>query len=610
MSVVLPEANDPALLRIRHSLAHVMAQAVLERFPGARLGIGPAIRTGFYYDFELPRPMEEAELAQIEARMREIVKQNAAFTSRELSADEARTLFANQGFKIELIDGLAAGGVDEDGVPLADASPVPISIYEQAGFVDLCRGPHVDSTGKIPQDAFKLTHTAGAYWRGDEHRPMLTRIYGTAWLNRAQLEEYLRRVEEAQKRDHRRIGKELMLFTGNALLGSGLPIWLPRGAAIRKQLEDFILGVERRAGYSHVYTPSLARKELYEISGHWAHYKDDMFPIMEMGNEQVVLRPMNCPHHIMVYGSEPRSYRDLPVRIAELGTMYRHERSGAVSGLSRVRCMTLNDAHIFCRPDQVKEEFTKVVAMVEEVYKILGITEYSYRLSLRDPANKEKYVDNDAMWEMGEATLREALQDLGVPYRDGPGEAAFYGPKLDIQLRDVLGHEETISTVQVDFHLPNQFDLGYKGVDSQNQRPVIIHRAIVSTMERMIAYLIELYSGAFPVWLHPVQVYLVPVADRHNAHARDLGEKLRDLDLRVVVDESNDRMNAKVRAAQLQRAPYIVVIGDKEIERGTVAVRLRTGQQLAEMPVASFVELVREIVRTRSLKLTLDEAAT
>jgi threonyl-tRNA synthetase len=580
-----------------------MAQAVVELYPGTRFGVGPATETGFFYDFEFPEPITEEELPKIEKRMKEIIRGRHEFRRRVVELEEARQLFAGQPFKLELITGLTEGTLDEDGTLRPAAEDVELSIYEHDTFADLCKGPHVGSTGEIDAQGFKLTHTAGAYWRGDERRPMLTRIYGAAWQNKKELKDYLYRLEESKRRDHRKLGPELEIFATNPLIGAGLPLWLPHGATIRRCLEEYIVGVERRSGYKHLYTPALGKVDLYITSGHWEHYQHDMFPAMEMGEEKLVLRPMNCPHHIVVYQARAHSYRDLPLRLAELGTMYRNERSGVVSGLSRVRCMTLNDAHIFCRPDQIKEEFGKVVKLVEEAYETLGITEYSYRLSLRDPADQVKYVDDPEMWEMGETVLREAMDDLGLEYTVGRGEAAFYGPKLDIQLRDVLGREETVSTIQLDFHLPRQFELSYVGEDSARHRPVIIHRAIVSTMERMIAYLIELYAGAFPPWLAPVQACFVPITDRNIEYAERVAASLVADDLRVEVDASDKRMNAKIRQAQKQKIPYIVVIGDQEQSSEQVAVRLRTGEQLPPMGVDAFHQLLAGVVRSRSAAL-------
>ena len=598
----IPRDYDPDLYRIRHSAAHVMAQAVQEIYPTASMAIGPPTEQGFYYDFDLPETPSDEVLAKIEKRMRQIVQAKHPFKTREVSADEARSLFKNQRFKVELIDQLAAGK-DEEGKENPDAAT--ITIYQQDTFIDLCRGPHVEHTGQIPQDAFKLLNVTGAYWRGDEHRDQLKRIYATAWKNKKDLEDHLHRIEEAKKRDHRKLGKELELFTTNELAGAGFPLWLPKGATVRRLLEDFIVELERRDGYQHVYTSSLARIDLYKISGHWDHYQKNMFPPMEMDHETLVLRPMNCPHHIMIFGDKKHSYRELPVRIAELGTMYRYEKSGVVSGLSRVRGMTLNDAHIFCRPDQVKAEFARVVRLIEKAYKILGITEYSYRISLRDKEDNEKYVDNDAMWEMGERQLREVMEELHLPFKVGIGEAAFYGPKLDIQLRDVLGREETISTVQIDFHLPNQFGLSYIDENDKEQRPVIIHRGVISTMERMMSYLIEMYSGAFPLWLSPVQAVVVPIADRHFEYAAHLAETLVQSGFRVEADTRERRMNAKIRDAQLMKIPYILVVGDKEKESNAVSVRLRTNEDLGAMPIEQYLAMLKSINETQSPSLVL-----
>ncbi|HTS78938.1 MAG TPA: threonine--tRNA ligase, partial [Bryobacteraceae bacterium] len=460
--------------------------------------------------------------------------------------------------------------------------------------------PHVPSTSRIK--AFKLLSIAGAYWRGDEKNRMLQRIYGTAFVDRKELEAYLHRLEEAKRRDHRKLGRELELFTVNETVGAGLPLWLPKGAVIRRVLEDYIVEKERLQGYEHVYTPDLAKVELYQRSGHWQHYHEDMFPPMKLEHEEMVLRPMNCPHHILIYESKKRSYRDLPVKLAELGTMYRYERSGVLSGLSRVRSMTLNDAHIFITPDQIKEEFSNVMKLVEQAYKDLGITQYRYRLSLGDRANKEKYVDNDAMWELGETKLREAMVDLGLPFFEAKGEAAFYGPKLDIQLSDVMGHEETYSTIQVDFHLPNQFELTYVGTDGKDHRPVILHRAIVSTMERMVSYLIELYAGAFPVWLAPVQASVLPITDRNLDYARKVHQQLMMAGLRSHLDDRNEKVNLKIREAQLQKVPYMLVIGDREQEAEAVAVRHRKHGDMGAKPVAQFIAEARALVDSRSVK--------
>jgi threonyl-tRNA synthetase len=434
-----------------------------------------------------------------------------------------------------------------------------------------------------------VLHASNAYWKGDARNQPMQRIYGTAFFKDDDLKQYLHQIEEAKKRDHRKVGKELGLFLNNEAVGAGLPLWLPKGATIRRLLEDYIVTKERAAGYEHVYTPDLAKVDLYKRSGHWEHYHEDMFPPMDLETEQLVLRPMNCPHHILIYESRKRSYRELPVKLAELGTMYRYERSGVLSGLSRVRCMTLNDAHIFCTPEQIKDEFSKVMQLVEETYRDLGITKYTYRLSLRDPANKEKYVDNDAMWELGQRVLREAMDSLGLPYKEAIGEAAFYGPKLDIQLADVMGHEETYSTIQVDFHLPSQFQLEYVGADGKDHRPVMIHRAIVSTMERMISYLIELYGGAFPLWLAPVQAVVLPIAERQLGACETVRAALALAGLRVELDARPEKIGYKIREAQLQKVPYMLVVGDREAADGTVSVRSRTGGDLGARQVGQFV---------------------
>jgi len=568
------------LYRMRHSAAHVMAEAVLEMMPEAKFAIGPPIENGFYYDFLLPRALTPDDLPEIERRMRERMASDVPFEHSEMPKEEALRHFADQPFKVELIEGIAGDAV---------------SLYRQGNFLDLCEGPHVERTSQIP--AFKLTSVAGAYWRGDEKRPMLQRIYGLLFETQEELDAYLARMEDAARRDHRKLGRELQLFTTSELVGSGLPLLLPKGSTVRRLLEEYILKQERDAGYEHVYTPQLGKVDLYKTSGHWDHYKDNMFPAMELEHEQVVLRPMNCPHHMLVYSSALRSYRDLPVRIAELGTMYRYERSGVVGGLSRVRAMTLNDAHIFCRPDQVKQEIAGVLRLVERAYATLGITDYIYRLSKRD-ADKEKYVDNDEMWETGTRILGEVLDELQLAYYEAEGEAAFYGPKIDIQIRDTLGREETISTIQVDFHFPERFDLEYIAEDGSRQRPVIIHRGVISTMERMMAYLIELYAGAFPAWLAPVQAIVIPIADRHVDYAHEVLGELRTAGFRAEVDERSERMNAKIRDAQLQKIPYMLVVGDRERDASAVAVRTRAGEDLGSMPVFQFIDRLRDEVTT------------
>ncbi len=474
--VITPESPE-GLHVYRHSTAHLLAAAVTNLFPGAQCGIGPATEEGFFYDFIVDRPFVPDDLEAIEKKMKELAQQDLAYERQMWSRDEARQFFAQRGepLKVQLIDEKTAG----------QSEVSCYTIKDRDTFVDFCVGPHVPSSGRLK--GFKLLNTSNAYWKGDAKGAPMQRIYGTAFFSDKDLQAHLQRIEEAKKRDHRKIGRELELFTVNEAVGAGLPLWLPKGATVRRLLEEYILEKERASGYEHVCTPDLAKVDLYKRSGHWEHYQHSMFPPMDLETEQLVLRPMNCPHHILIYESKQRSYRDLPVRFAELGTMYRYEQSGALSGLSRVRCMTLNDAHIFCTPDQIKEEFSRVMQLVEQAYRDLGITQDSYRLSLRDPADTEKYVRNDEMWELGERIMREAMDSLGLTYRESIGDAAFYGPKLDIQLTDVMGHEETYSTIQVDFHLPSQFGLEYIGADGREHRPVIIHRAIVSTMERMVS---------------------------------------------------------------------------------------------------------------------------
>ena len=582
---ILTSKNPEALEVYRHSTAHLLAAAVLELYPETKLGIGPPIESGFYYDFQRPEPFTPEDLEKIEKRMWEIQARDLPYERKYTEKAEGLKLYADQPMKVELI-------TERAGDVFSEYTLGP-------GFIDFCRGPHVPSTSKIK--AFKLLSIAGAYWKGSEKNAQLQRIYGTAFFTKKDLEDYLARLEDAKRRDHRRLGKELELFMVNETVGAGLPLWLPKGATIRRLLEEYILDLERKQGYQHVYTPDLAKIELYKRSGHWEHYHESMFPPMELENEEMVLRPMNCPHHILIYESKMRSYRDLPVKLAELGTMYRYERSGVLSGLSRVRCMTLNDAHIFCTPEQVKEEFSAVMRLVEQAYRDLGITQYRYRLSLRDKADKEKYVDNDEMWEMGEQTLREVMDSLGLPYVEARGEAAFYGPKVDIQFADVMGHEETYSTIQVDFHLPNQFDLSYIAPDGKHHRPVIIHRAVISTMERMVSYLIELYAGAFPLWLAPVQAAVLPITDRHVEYAKKVQARLEQAGLRSHLDDRNEKVNLKIRDAQMQKVPYMLVIGDREAEAGTVGVRHRKHGDQGAKPLEQFIEEVCKLVDSKSV---------
>ncbi len=601
----IPPGYDPQLYKIRHSAAHVMAQAVMERFPGARIAIGPPVEDGFYYDFELPRPPTEEDLEWIEQRMKEVIKAKYPFHVREVSVEEARELFKDQPYKLELIEGLAKGQYDEYGNKLPEDQRPRITVYQHNGFVDLCRGPHVEHTGQIPADAVKVMHVAAAYWRGDARNPMLTRIYGTAWRSRKELEAYLKRLEEAKKRDHRRLGRELGIFALEPeMVGPGLVLWQPNGAIIRDQLERFLKAEQIKLGYQPVYTPHIARVKLFETSGHYPYYADSMFPPLTVDeHEQYLLKPMNCPFHILIYKQRLRSYRELPIRYAEFGTVYRFEQSGEVLGMTRVRGFTQDDAHLFCRPDQIEQEFKSVVELTLKVFRSLGLTSYRARVGVRDPES-DKYVGSDEVWEQATQAILNALDDYDLDYTVEEGEAAFYGPKLDFVVRDVLGREWQLGTVQVDYNLPERFDLSFIGEDNRPHRPVMIHRAPFGSFERFVGILIEHFNGAFPPWLAPVQAVLIPIADRHVEYARRVAAQLFDAGFRVQVDESDKRMNAKIREAQLQKIPYMLVVGDREVNEETVAVRLRTGENLGAMPVGAFEALLRQVVEQRALSLT------
>ncbi|MCM3619403.1 threonine--tRNA ligase [Sutcliffiella horikoshii] len=582
---IIMQDSDEALGIMRHSTAHLMAQAIKRLYGNVKLGIGPVIENGFYYDIDMEESLTPEDLQKIEKEMKKIVSENLDVVRVEVSREEALRRYEelDDELKLELIRELPEGET--------------ISIYEQGEFFDLCRGIHVPSTGKIKE--FKLLSIAGAYWRGDSKNKMLQRIYGTAFFKKAELDEHLRLLEEAKERDHRKIGKELDLFFNSQKVGQGLPLWLPKGATIRRVIERYIVDKEVELGYDHVYTPVMGSVELYKTSGHWDHYQDGMFPPMEMDNEQLVLRPMNCPHHMMVYKNSIHSYRQLPVRIAELGTMHRYEMSGALAGLQRVRGMTLNDAHIFVRPDQIKDELKRVVNLVLEVYKDFGLDDYSFRLSYRDPENKEKYFDDDAMWEKAQGMLKEAMDELGLDYFEAVDEAAFYGPKLDVQVRTALGKEETLSTVQLDFLLPEKFDLTYVGEDGKQHRPVVIHRGVVSTMERFVAFLIEEYKGAFPTWLAPVQVQVIPVSpDAHFDYAKEVQDLLKSKGIRVEMDERNEKIGYKIREAQMQKIPYMLVLGDNEIQERAVNVRKYGEQKSETISLEKFVDdIVKEAKR-------------
>lgn len=581
IEIVTP-GSEEALEVLRHSTAHLMAHAIKRLYGNVKFGVGPVIEGGFYYDFDIDQNISSDDFEQIEKTMKQIVNENMKIERKVVSRDEAKELFSNDEYKLELIDAIPE---DEN-----------VTLYSQGDFTDLCRGVHVPSTAKIKE--FKLLSTAGAYWRGDSNNKMLQRIYGTAFFDKKELKAHLQMLEERKERDHRKIGKELELFTNSQLVGAGLPLWLPNGATIRREIERYIVDKEVSMGYDHVYTPVLANVDLYKTSGHWDHYQEDMFPPMQLDEtESMVLRPMNCPHHMMIYANKPHSYRELPIRIAELGTMHRYEASGAVSGLQRVRGMTLNDSHIFVRPDQIKEEFKRVVNMIIDVYKDFGFEDYSFRLSYRDPEDKEKYFDDDDMWNKAENMLKEAADELGLSYEEAIGEAAFYGPKLDVQVKTAMGKEETLSTAQLDFLLPERFDLTYIGQDGEHHRPVVIHRGVVSTMERFVAFLTEETKGAFPTWLAPKQVQIIPVnVDLHYDYARQLQDELKSQGVRVSIDDRNEKMGYKIREAQMQKIPYQIVVGDKEVENNQVNVRQYGSQDQETVEKDEFIwNLVDEI---------------
>ena len=567
-----------------HTTSHIMAQAIKRLYKDVKLAIGPAIDGGFYYDFDTEYRFSEADFEKIEAEMKKIIKEDLPIERFELPRSEAIKLMKDAGedYKVELIEDLP-----EDEV---------LSFYKQGEFTDLCAGPHLMSTGKVK--CVKLLSTSGAYWRGDEKNKMLQRIYAISFPKASLLEEHLAKLEEAKQRDHRKLGKDLELFMTHKLVGSGLPMYLPNGATVRRLLERYIQDKEIRMGYKHVYTPSLANVELYKTSGHWDHYKEDMFPVMKMDNEELVLRPMNCPHHMLIFKSKMRSYKDLPIRIGELAHDFRYEDSGTVCGIERVREMCQNDAHLFVRPDQIKDEVGKVVKLILDVYKDFGFKDYKFRLSLRDKNDKHKYFDDDEMWDKAESQLREILTELGLDFYETEGEAAFYGPKLDVQLKSAIGHDVTVSTCQLDFLLPQRFELEYIGEDGKAHRPVVIHRAILGTLDRFMAFLIEETKGAFPTWLAPVQVKVLPISDKHLEYANKVKEALQDKEVRVEVDDRAEKIGYKIREAQLQKVPYMLVVGDKEQEAGEVGVRNRKDGDVGAMKLEDFVEKIDEEIKT------------
>ena len=569
-----------------HTTSHIMAQAVKRLYPEAKITIGPSIDRGFYYDFDIEKPFSDEDLVKIEEEMKKIIKEDLPIERFELPRDEAINFMEekNEPYKVELIKELPEGEI--------------ISFYRQGEFTDLCRGPHLPSTGCVK--AIKLLSTSGAYWRGDEHNKMLKRIYGVSFPKASELEEHLQMLEDAKQRDHRKIGKDLELFMTHEYVGSGLPMYLPNGATIRRVLERYIQDKELELGYLHVYTPSLANTTLYKISGHWDHYKDDMFPIMKMDNEELVLRPMNCPHHMLIYKNKLHSYRDLPIRIGEIAHDFRYENSGAVCGLERVRQMCQNDAHLFVRPDQIKEEFGQVVKLILDVYKDFGFEDYSFRLSLRDKNDKVKYIDNDEMWNTAESQLREILTEMDVDFYEAEGEAAFYGPKLDVQIKSALGHDVTVSTCQLDFALPERFDLSYVGEDGKEHRPVVIHRAILGTSDRFIAFLLEETKGNLPLWVSPVQVKVLPISDNFLDYSKEVVKMLRKVGVRVELDNRQEKIGYKIREAQLSKTPYMLIIGEKEVSANAVGVRKRQVGDVGQMPLDEFVDMIKKEIEERT----------
>ncbi|HKL94995.1 MAG TPA: threonine--tRNA ligase [Haploplasma sp.] len=582
---LLTKDDKETLDVLNHSTSHLMAEAITNLYPGSNFGVGPAIREGFYYDVDF-KDVEVTDeiLPKIEAEMLRLSKLGEDIVRKEVSYEEAKEIFSNDPYKLEILE---------------QYKDDALTVYQQGNFTDLCRGGHLINTKDIKH--FKLLNMAGAYWRGDSNNKQLTRIYGTSFFAAKDLTNHLNILEERKERDHRKIGKELDLFLISNEVGQGLPFWLPKGATVRRVIERYITDVEIRAGYEHVYTPVLAKHELYITSGHWGHYQDGMFPPIDMGDgEQLVLRPMNCPHHMIIYKNETRSYRDLPIRIAELGMMHRYEKSGALSGLQRVRQMTLNDAHLFVRPEQIKEEMQRTMDLIIDTYKVFGIEDYYFRLSYRDPNNTDKYFDDNEMWEKAESTIKNVMDELGLDYVEAVGEAAFYGPKIDVQVRTAMGTEETLSTVQLDFLLPERFDLTYVGEDGKNDhRPVVIHRGVVSTMERFVAYLIEVYKGAFPFWLAPVQIKVIPVSlDHHFDYAKDVSERLMNLGFRVENDFREEKLGYKIREAQTKKIPYQLVLGDNEVNDNSVTYRKYGSTEQHTVPFMDFVNMIeKELVK-------------
>jgi threonyl-tRNA synthetase len=586
--------SDEKLHKLRHSTAHVMAEAVLELFPQGKLAFGPPIENGFYYDFDLPRTLTPEDLAEIEERMKAIIQGKYPFEHRDLSVEEAKAMFAEQPYKIDQIEKLASGEEDEDGAAVAE--PVShMSIYSHRNFTDLCRGPHLDHTGEIPWNAFKLLNVAGAYWRGDENQPMLQRIYGTVWPSKKELKKHLAWLEEIEKRDHRKLGRDLDLFSFHEEAGAGLVYWHPKGARTRAIIEDFWRQKHYEGGYEVVYSPHIGRARLWETSGHLDFYREGMYSPMDIDGLEYYIKPMNCPFHIKMYQGKRRSYRELPMRWAELGTVYRYERSGVLHGLMRVRGFTQDDAHIFCTPQQIEDEVLEVLRFSLRMLEAFGFSEFKAYLATRP----ERAVGEPERWAQAIESLKRAIAVEALPYEMDEGGGAFYGPKIDLHLRDALGRSWQMTTIQFDFNLPDRFDLKYIGPDGLEHRPYMVHRALLGSIERFFGVLLEHYGGAFPVWLAPVQAILIPIADRHNDYAHKVAAQLKAAQLRVEVNDSSDRMQAKIRDAQLQKTPYMLVIGDREVENGAVAVRLRSGEDLGAQQVSDFVAIAQAAVASK-----------
>jgi threonyl-tRNA synthetase len=585
--------EESKLYRLRHSTAHVMAEAVLDKFPDAKIAIGPAIDDGFYYDFDLPRPLTPEDLKEIEQRMREIIKGKFDFKREVVDAAQAKELFKDQPFKLELIRDLEAGDTDEHGNPIKEKPE--LSIYRSDTFVDLCRGPHVENTSEIPPKAFKLLTVAGAYWRGDEKNPMLQRIYGTVWESPEELKEYLRVMEEAKKRDHRKLGKELDLFSSVDEVGAGLILWHPNGAKIRKLMDNFWSEEHEKSGYDFVYTPHIGKASLWETSGHLGFYKENMYSPIDIEGQQYYIKPMNCPFHLHIYKSRMRSYRELPLRFAEMGTVYRYERSGVLHGLLRVRGFTQDDAHHFCTPEQMPDEIDFVLSFCLHILRSFGFTDFKAYLGTKP----HDAIGEDSQWNEAEAALRASLDRSGLDYEIDAGGGAFYGPKIDLKVKDAIGREWQLSTNQFDFNLPERFDLTYIGEDGQQHRPYMVHRALMGSMERFFGILIEHYGGAFPVWLAPVQAVAIPIADRHFDYAKEVVAKLKAQGIRANLDDRSERMNAKIRDAQKQKIPYMLVIGDQEMESDQVALRLRSGENPGPMSLDAFVAKARQDIEAK-----------